>query len=131
MCHPKRAECSVLRRLRVTRQPPAGFPDGFPAGFLLGFRRGFIDQQDGNVVPDRVNPPAGPALQALPAVLGPQLKRLPAGRANQYVEQILGNHVHSLRQKKGFKVSQVSRFQRFKRYEKHQARGIGFETLKL
>ena len=48
----------------------------------------FIDQQNGNVVPDWIDAPAGAALQALVF----QRERLFAGGADQHVEQVLGDH---------------------------------------
>ena len=46
--------------------------------------RGFIDQQNGNVIPDRIGPPAASTLQAFSIFF--QGKRLLAVRANQDVE---------------------------------------------
>ena len=54
-----------------------------------GIDYSFVDQQNGNVVPDWVNPPARAALQ----VLSPfRRNRLPAGGTDQDVEQVSGNH---------------------------------------
>src|ERR1700690_675508 len=60
---------------------------------LLGsLDRSFVHQQDGNVVPYRISTMARRALQTLAAVFRPQLQRLLARWADQYVEPILGNH---------------------------------------
>jgi hypothetical protein len=51
---------------------------------------GLVDQHDRDIVPDRVNAPALPALKTLSFVF--QHKRLFADGADQDVEQVLGNH---------------------------------------
>jgi len=54
------------------------------------FGDGLFYQQDRDVVPDRINPTTLPTLQALPLILENQ--RFLADRADQHVEQVLGNH---------------------------------------
>jgi hypothetical protein len=51
--------------------------------------RSFVHQHDGDVVPHRIDATALAALQALASVL--QYQRLFADRADQNIEQILGN----------------------------------------
>jgi hypothetical protein len=51
---------------------------------------GFVDQQNRDVVPHRVNAPALQALQAFSRLF--ELQRLLAHRADQNFEQILRNH---------------------------------------
>ena len=56
---------------------------------------GFVDQHDWDAVPYRVNAVALAALQTLSVVF--QRQRLFADRADQDVEQVLGNHaMHSI-----------------------------------
>jgi hypothetical protein len=56
---------------------------------------GFVDQHDWDAVPYRVNAVALAALQTLSVVF--QRQRLLADRADQDVEQVLGNHERILR----------------------------------
>lgn len=55
-----------------------------------GIDFGFVDEENWNIVPHRVNPPALTALKAV--VIWTDRQRLLTGWANKYVEQVLGNH---------------------------------------
>jgi hypothetical protein len=57
---------------------------------LGGIDRGFVDQQNRQPIAHRVHPPASCALQGLRIAL--QLEILLACRANDQVEEILGDH---------------------------------------
>jgi len=50
----------------------------------------FIDQQNGNVVPDWIDPSAGAAFQALAVPF--QHERFSAGGADQDIQQVFGDH---------------------------------------
>jgi hypothetical protein len=62
----------------------------FVRGRLLRFGGGFIDQHDGDVVLDCIDPVALLALQALRILA--VLERLFAGRTDQDFQQFFGNH---------------------------------------
>jgi hypothetical protein len=59
-----------------------------------GVDSGDIDQHDGDVVLDGVDPAADATFEALPVRV--QNHRLLANRTDQYVEQILGNHTETI-----------------------------------
>lgn len=64
------------------------FKTGHGSGRIGG---GLVNQENRDVVSHRVDSATLRAFQAF-AVFLPQLQRLFAGRANQYVQQVLGNH---------------------------------------
>jgi hypothetical protein len=80
-----------------------------------GIGYGFVNQQNGNVVPDLIDPLAGAALQALSIVL--QSERLFAGGADQNGKQVIGDHEVYFIQRRALIVGVDARsslgFQRF------------------
>jgi hypothetical protein len=90
----------VDTRCRSGTEKGAGAQSGsncgaFPLGRSCRIGDGFVDQQNRNIVPNRIDAPALGALQAFSVFLEQQ--RFFAHGADQDVQQILRNHARILR----------------------------------
>jgi hypothetical protein len=82
-------------------------PEGVKTHNSSRVDRGFIDEQDGNVISHRIDSAASRALERF--WIGAQFQGLLAGRADQQIEEVLGNHGNYCTTAKTLSTTEVQR----------------------